>query len=253
MNPTDVHDKGSLQRFAASASYAGPDCGTLGSPTAGVQPYTERLQMRVLVTASPDARPRDLHRCVAITRRLSGEDLLAEPFSWDWFNPFTGLTVSAFVAGRLGVDLRVLGLGHRLTVNEEIQGRRQDARPGGDLLCVVSILLTYLLVSIAAMMYAGVGTEGLGLGNEEISDNVFGALAEPVMGSGRGTAVVPGGAGLTVASLMTTFLPTTRTHARDGRLQALPKRFATIHPSFLTPGYGTVVAGGHRRGRSTRC
>ena len=48
---------------------------------------------------------------------------------------------------------------------------------------MVSILLTYLLVSISALMYAGDGTEGLGLGNEEISDNVFGALAEPVMGT----------------------------------------------------------------------
>ena len=59
-----------------------------------------------------------------------------------------------------------------------------DKTPGrAALLCVLSILLTYLIVAIALQMYAGVGTEGLGLANEEISDNVFGALAEPVLGS----------------------------------------------------------------------
>ena len=44
---------------------------------------------------------------------------------------------------------------------------------------MLSILLTYLLVAVALQMYAGVGTEGNGLANEEISDNVFGALAGP--------------------------------------------------------------------------
>ena len=51
------------------------------------------------------------------------------------------------------------------------------------LLTVMSILLTYLIVATATQMYAGVGERGAGLGNEDTSDNVFGALAEPVMGN----------------------------------------------------------------------
>ena len=42
---------------------------------------------------------------------------------------------------------------------------------------------------------------------------------------------------------MTTFLPTTRTMLGMATYGALPKRFASIHPRYLTPGYGTVVAG----------
>jgi amino acid transporter len=39
---------------------------------------------------------------VAITRSLGGDDPLALPFSWTWFNPFTGLELSAFIAGVVG-------------------------------------------------------------------------------------------------------------------------------------------------------
>ena len=63
-----------------------------------------------------------------------------------------------------------------------VQGLRHG--PGrAALLCVISILITYLLVTIAMQMYAGMGDTGLGLTNEEVSDNVFGNLAEPVMGT----------------------------------------------------------------------
>ena len=102
-------------------------------------------------------------------------------FSLDWFSP-AGLTLSAFIAGLSGSIFAFWGWDTALTVNEE--SKDSDKTPGrAALLCVLSILLTYLLVAVATQMYAGVGTEGLGLGNEEISDNVFGALAEPVMGS----------------------------------------------------------------------
>ena len=102
-------------------------------------------------------------------------------FTWDWFNP-AGLTLSAFIAGLSASIFSFWGWDTALTVNEE--SKDSEKTPGrAALLCVVSILLTYLLVSVATQMYAGVGTEGLGLGNEEISDNVFGALAEPVMGT----------------------------------------------------------------------
>ena len=108
---------------------------------------------------------------------------------------------------------------------------------------MVSILLTYLLVSVSTLMYAGDGTEGLGLGNEEISDNVFGALAEPVMGTPWNNLLFLAVLASSAASLMTTFLPTTRTMLGMASYGALPKRFASIHPKYLTPGYGTVVAG----------
>ena len=163
-------------------------------------------------------------------------------FSWDWFNPFTGLTLSAFIAGLSASIFSFWGWDSALTVNEE--SKDSGKTPGrAALLAVISILLTYLLVSVSALMFAGDGTEGLGLGNEEIADNVFGALAEPVMGTPWNNLLFLAVLASSAASLMTTFLPTTRTMLGMATYGALPKRFASIHPRFLTPGYGTAVAG----------
>ena len=129
-----------------------------------------------------------------------------------------------------------------LTVNEE--SKDSDKTPGrAALLCVVSILLTYLLVSVATLMYAGDSDQGLGLANEDIQDNVFGALAEPVMGAPWHNLLFLAVLASSAASLMTTFLPSTRTMLGMASYKALPARFASIHPKFLTPGYGTIVAG----------
>ncbi len=45
------------------------------------------------------------------------------------------------------------------------------------------------------------------------------------------------------ARLMTTFLPSTRTMLGMASYKALPARFASIHPKYLTPGFGTIIAG----------
>lgn len=163
-------------------------------------------------------------------------------FSWDWFNPFTGLTISAFVAGLSASIFSFWGWDTALTVNEE--SKDSGKTPGrAAILCVVSILLTYLLVSIAALMYAGDGTGETGLGNEDIQSNVFGALAGPVMGEPWNNLLFLAVLASSAASLMTTFLPTTRTMLGMAAYGALPQSFARIHPKYLTPGYATVVAG----------
>ena len=73
-------------------------------------------------------------------------------------------------------------------------------------------------------MYAGVGDEGLGLANEEISDNVFGALAEPVMGSPLYLPLFLAVLASSAASLITTFLPDSRTLLAMAAYRALPER-----------------------------
>ena len=170
----------------------------------------------------------------------SGSSETGVSFSIDWFSP-AGLTMSAFIAGLSGSIFAFWGWDTALTVNEE--SRDSDKTPGrAALLCVISILLTYLLVAVATQMYAGVEEEGLGLANEEISDNVFGALAEPVMGP-LDTFLFLAVVASSAASLITTFLPTSRTMLAMGKYKAFPERFATIHPRYLTPSYATVAAG----------
>lgn len=162
-------------------------------------------------------------------------------FSWDWFSP-AGLTLSAFIAGLSGSIFAFWGWDTCLTVNEESKG--SEKTPGrAALLTVISILLTYLIVATATQMYAGVGTDGLGLGNEEISGNVFGALAEPVLGDPWHMALYLAVLASSTASLITTFIPTSRTILGMATYKALPARFASIHPRYLTPSYATVVAG----------
>ena len=171
----------------------------------------------------------------------SGSSETGMSFSFDWFSP-AGLTMSAFIAGLSGSIFAFWGWDTALTVNEE--SKDSETTPGrAALLCVLSILLTYLLVAVATQMYAGVGTEGLGLGNEEISDNVFGALAEPVMGSPLQLLLFLAVVASSAASLITTFLPASRTMLAMGTYKAFPERFATIHPRYLTPSYALIAAG----------
>ena len=162
------------------------------------------------------------------------------PFSLDWFSP-SGLTLSAFIAGLSGSIFAFWGWDTALTVNEESVDA--DKTPGrAALLCVLSILLTYLIVAIALQMYAGVGTEGNGLANEEISDNVFGALARPVLGQPLDLVLFLAVLASSAASLITTFLPASRTMLAMGVYRAFPKKFATVHPVHKTPSYATVFA-----------
>ena len=163
-------------------------------------------------------------------------------FSWSWFNPFTDLTVSAFVAGVIGSIFAFWGWDTCLTVNEE--SKDADKTPGRAAIATVGIILaTYLLVAIAAMMYAGVGTEGLGLGNEETSDNVFGALAEPVLGRWAALLLFLAVLASSAASLQTTFLPPARTLLAMGSYRAIPAKFAEVHPRFLIPSFATLACG----------
>ena len=174
----------------------------------------------------------------AIVRSGSAQTGLA--FDISWFG-VGGLTLSAFIAGLSGSIFAFWGWDSCLTVNEE--SKDADKVPGrAALLAVTSILATYLLLAVATQMYAGVGEEGLGLNNPETSENVLGALAAPVLGQPLNLLLFLAVLASSAASLITTFLPTTRTMLAMGRYGALPARFATIHPKHQTPSYATVVS-----------
>jgi len=171
----------------------------------------------------------------------AGDSPTGLAFDLGWFSP-SGLTLSAFIAGLSGSIFAFWGWDTALTVNEETTD--SASTPGrAALLCVVSILLTYLTVAVALQMYAGVGSEGLGLGNEAISDNIFGALARPILGQPLDLVLYLAVLASSAASLITTFLPTSRTMLAMGTYGAFPKRFSRIHPTHKTPSYATVAAG----------
>jgi amino acid transporter len=162
-------------------------------------------------------------------------------FSWSWFNP---LEIGSFGSFAAGVSLSIFvywGWDTCLTLNEETEGAAST--PGkAAVLTVVVVVLLYLAIAVAVLMFAGLGDTGLGLNNEDIADNVFVALAAPVLGP---LAVLMSFAVLTssAASLQSTFLSPTRTMLAMGHYEALPQRYAQVHPRFRSPVYATIVAG----------
>ncbi|AEF41162.1 Amino acid transporter, putative [Hoyosella subflava DQS3-9A1] len=179
---------------------------------------------------------------VAALRHVSaGTAPVSLDFSLDWFNPFTGLAVGAFVIGLMGSVFAFWGWDTALTLGEESKDpKRTPGRAG--LLCILSVLVTYLLVATAAMMFAGVGTTGLGLGNPVNSENVFGAIAEPVLGHWGGLLLFLAIFISSCASLQATFLPASRAMLAMGSYRAFPAKLATVHPKYKVPSFATAVA-----------
>ena len=179
---------------------------------------------------------------VAIIHVGAGDAPAALSFSPDWFNPFSGLAISAFVVGLTGSIFAFWGWDTCLTLGEECKDPTKVPGRAG-LLAVTTILLTYLLVSVAMMMFAGVGADELGLGNPDNADNAFGALGEPVLGHWGGLLLFLAVLASSAASLQTTFLPAARCMLAMGAYGAFPKRFSDISPRYLTPSFSTVMAG----------
>ncbi|RBY89050.1 amino acid transporter [Blastococcus sp. TBT05-19] len=164
------------------------------------------------------------------------------PFELSWLDPTAIDSFSAFTAG-LSLSLFIYwGWDTCLTVNEETAGSART--PGrAALLCMAVIVMTYLIVAIAVQMYAGIGEEGTGLGNEETGADVFAALADPVMGAGLAFLLFLAVVASSASSLQTTFLPPARTMLAMGTYGAIPSRFGNVHPRFLTPSTATLTAG----------
>jgi amino acid transporter len=176
----------------------------------------------------------------ALTQVAGGTAFDALAFSWDWFNPFALSSFSAFAAG---VSLSIFifwGWDVTLTMNEETKNPKTT--PGrAATLTVAIIFVLYILVAVASLMFAGIGTGELGLGNEDIQGNVFAALAGPVMGPFAilmSLAVLSSSA----ASLQSTFVGPARTMLAMGHYKAFPARFARISPRFKSPSFATLVA-----------
>ncbi|MEV7768282.1 APC family permease [Microbacterium sp. NPDC086615] len=177
---------------------------------------------------------------VAITHAVQGNAFDATPFSWEWFNPFAVSSFSAFAAG---VSLSIFifwGWDVTLTMNEETKD--SEKTPGrAATITVITIVSLYLLLAVSMIMFAGIGDGEFGLGNPDIQDNAFFALAGPILGPFAAfvsLAVLTSSA----SSLQSTFVGPARTLLAMGHYGALPERFAKVSPRFFTPGYATIVS-----------
>ena len=171
----------------------------------------------------------------------------AIPIEASWFNPLgffaeDGGGFAALTEGMLLMVFIYWGWDTILSLNEETKEREKT--PGRAAVAATLILVaTYMLTTVAAISYAGVGTEGIGLGNEENAGDVFRAISEPVLGDWSWIVLVAVLVSA-VASTQTTILPAARGTLAMGVYRALPSRFATMHPRFKTPTVSTLFIGG---------
>jgi amino acid transporter len=166
--------------------------------------------------------------------------------AWAWFNPFHISSFSAFVSGIILMLFIYWGWDTAVAINEET--RDPEKTPGrAAILSTVILLVTYVLVIVAAQSFAGVGTSGTGLnsGNPDVlsvlGDSVFGAHGIGLFLSRLLILMVLTSA---AASTQTTILPTARTTLSMATYRAIPKVFAKMHPRYLTPTVSTLAMGG---------
>ncbi|MFC7432189.1 MULTISPECIES: APC family permease [unclassified Agrococcus] len=175
----------------------------------------------------------------AFVHVANGTAFDATPVSLSWFDPFAVDSFSALVAG-LSLSIFIFwGWDVTLTMNEETKDPSRT--PGRAATATVLIIVVlYLLLTVGLLAFAGTGEGEFGLGNPDIQDNVFFALAGPILGplaAFVSLAVLSSSA----ASLQSTFVSPARTLLAMGHYRALPRRFAAV-TRFKTPGYATLVA-----------
>jgi amino acid transporter len=163
-----------------------------------------------------------------------------------WFNPFH-LTWSAFTAGFLLMLFIYWGWDTSVSVNEETADRTRT--PGrAAVISTVLLLVTYGVVTTAALAFAGASAKGIGLANPDNAGDVLSVLGHAVFGSSTGGDVFTRLLILMVlssaaASTQTTILPTARTTLAMAAYRAIPRAFSKIQPRFLTPSVSTVTMG----------
>ncbi|UFS59729.1 APC family permease [Subtercola endophyticus] len=184
----------------------------------------------------------------ALVRVYSGT---AESYSLipqlDWFLP-TGLDFGTIIAPALLTGIFIYwGWDTAVACNEESDDPGKT--PGrAAVISTLLLLATYGIVSVATVAFAGVGTDGIGLGNPDNSADVFSAIGSQLFGDSPIGVILMLLLSATIltsaaASTQTTILPTARTALSMAAYKAIPEKFARIHPKFLTPTWATVAMG----------
>jgi len=185
---------------------------------------------------------------VALTKVYNGTSpagSIHPSLSWLWPG---GLSLSAITTATLIAVFIYWGWDTALSINEETSDPTKTPGRAG-IISTLILLVTYALVSVATVAFAGTGSKGVGLGNSANSADVFHAVGTTVFGgSGFGTVMedllIIAVLSSASASTQTTILPTARTVLSMGAFRAIPAKFARIHPRYLTPTDATIWMGG---------
>jgi amino acid transporter len=179
---------------------------------------------------------------IALVRVFSGsagDQAITPQLSWLWPSSLDASSIAQAVILCIFI---YWGWDTCLAVGEETRG--SDKTPGRAAVITTLILLgTYVLVAYAVQAFAGFGDEDIGLNNEENVDDVLTILGEPVAGSLAAALLLLTVSVSALSSTQTTILPTARGTLSMAVYEAIPKRFAYVHPRYMTPAFGTIVMG----------
>lgn len=190
------------------------------------------IQFAVLIVASVIALAR-------VFTGSAGEQAITPSLSWLWPS---GLDQSSIAAAVILCIFIYWGWDACLAVGEET--KEADKTPGrAAVITTLILVITYVLVAYAVQSFAGFGEEGIGLNNPENEEDVLTILGEPVAGGILAAALLLTVCVSALSSTQTTILPTARGTLSMAVYEAIPKRFARVHPKYMTPAFGTMVMG----------
>jgi amino acid transporter len=197
-----------------------------------VQNVLIAVQFGVLVVVSVIA-------LIRVFSGTAGEQAISPSLAWLWPS---GLDSSAIAAAIILCIFIYWGWDACLAVGEET--KNPGKTPGiAAVITTLILVCTYVLVAYAVQSFAGFGDTGIGLNNEENTDDVLTILGEPVAGAIAASLLLLTVSISGLSSTQTTILPTARGTLSMAVYEAIPKRFASVHPRYMTPAFGTIVMG----------
>ncbi|MBO0677801.1 APC family permease [Mycolicibacterium sp. S2-37] len=197
-----------------------------------VQNVLIAIQFGVLIVVSVIA-------LVRVFAGTAGEQAVDPSLSWLWPS---GLDASSIAAAIILCIFIYWGWDACLAVGEET--KNPGKTPGiAAVITTLILVCTYVLVAYAVQSFAGFGDTGIGLTNEENADDVLTILGEPVAGSIAASLLLLTVSISGLSSTQTTILPTARGTLSMAVYEAIPKRFSSVHPRYMTPAFGTIVMG----------
>ena len=174
---------------------------------------------------------------VALYKVFSGEIAGSVEPSWDWVNPFALDGVEPLVDGLVLAIFLYWGWDTAVTVNEETKDPAKT--PGrAAVISTLLLVLTYLVVSIAAQSVQGAGFLA------DNADDVLSATGNLVLGSPFDKLLIIAVLSSAAASCQTTILPAARSELSMAAHRAAPRWFGTVSPKFLSPANATWFFGG---------
>ncbi len=197
-----------------------------------VQNVLIAIQFGVLITVSVIA-------LIRVFTGNAGAQAIMPRLSWLWPS---GLDESSIAAAIILCIFIYWGWDACLAVGEET---KDPGKTPGIAAVITTLILvcTYVLVAYAVQSFAGFGDVGIGLNNAMNTDDVLTVLGEPVAGTIAASALLLTVSVSALSSTQTTILPTARGTLSMAVYEALPKRFASVHPRYMTPAFGTIVMG----------